>query len=136
VALAADVGPARAWDAGEDGRLLLEPLCSNAPDLLTSGGDLFLVHSEFAGVDCSLEALRAAGLSADVVARQSIPFGPVYWPGRRGWNASASWNEAAATNNLSPFSRTNRDDEPRPSSPESGALEGTVCVDRARGSPL
>ena len=42
VALPADVGPARAWDAGEDGRLLLDPLCASAPDLLTAGGVLLL----------------------------------------------------------------------------------------------
>jgi release factor glutamine methyltransferase len=77
VALPADVGPACAWDAGEDGRLLLDPLCASAPDLLASGGDLILVHSEFAGVDRSLKALRAGGLSAEVVAWQCIPFGPV-----------------------------------------------------------
>ena len=53
VALPADVGPARAWDAGEDGRLLLDPLCASAPDLLTAGGNLVLVHSEIAGTDRS-----------------------------------------------------------------------------------
>ena len=86
VALAADVGPARAWDAGEDGRLLLHPLCATAPDLVTSGGNVLLVHSEFAGVDRSLEVLRAGGLSTDVVAWQSIPFGPVLL-------ARATWME-------------------------------------------
>jgi release factor glutamine methyltransferase len=86
VALPSSVGPARAWDAGEDGRLLLDPLCESAPDLLTPGGHLLLVHSEFAGVDRSLEALRAGGLCADVVAWQSIPFGPVL-------SARATWLE-------------------------------------------
>ena len=86
VALPADVGPARAWDAGEDGRLLLDPLCVSAPDLLTAGGDLLLVHSEIAGTDRSLEVLRSGGLFADVVARQSIPFGPVL-------SARAAWLE-------------------------------------------
>lgn len=86
VALPADVGPARAWDAGEDGRLLLDPLCASAPDLLTSGGNLLLVHSELAGVDRSLEMLHAGGLAADIVAWQSIPFGPVL-------TARAAWLE-------------------------------------------
>jgi release factor glutamine methyltransferase len=86
VALPAHVGPARAWDAGEDGRLVLDPLCANAPHLLASGGSLLLVHSEFAGVDRSLEALLAGGLTADVVAWQSIPFGPVL-------GARAAWLE-------------------------------------------
>jgi release factor glutamine methyltransferase len=86
VSLPANVGPARAWDAGEDGRLLLDPLCASAFDLLTPGGSLLLVHSEFAGTDRSLTALRAAGLSADIIAWQSIPFGPVL-------SARARWLE-------------------------------------------
>lgn len=86
VALPVEVGPARAWDAGEDGRLLLDPLCASATDLLTSGGNLLLVHSEFAGIDRSLEGLRAGGLSADVFAWQLIPFGPVL-------SARATWLE-------------------------------------------
>ena len=86
VALPAEVGPARAWDAGEDGRLLLDPLCASAPDLLAAGGDLLLVHSEIAGTDRSLDVLRSGGLIADVVARQAIPFGPVL-------SARAAWLE-------------------------------------------
>nr|WP_235892830.1 HemK2/MTQ2 family protein methyltransferase [Mycolicibacterium hodleri] len=70
-------GPAQAWDAGHDGRLVIDPLCAAAPQLLTDGGTLFLVQSEFTGVDQSLAALTAAGLRASVVARQRIPFGPV-----------------------------------------------------------
>src|SRR5882757_9140767 len=42
-------GPARAWDAGHDGRLVLDPLCAAAPQLLADGGTLLLVQSEFAG---------------------------------------------------------------------------------------
>jgi release factor glutamine methyltransferase len=86
VALPADIGPARAWDAGEDGRLLLDPLCTSTPALLTPGGSLLLVHSEFAGVDRSLDALRAGRLSANVVAWQTIPFVPVL-------SARATWLE-------------------------------------------
>ncbi len=70
-------GPARAWDAGSDGRLVIEPLCAAAPELLADGGTLLFVQSEFTGVDQSLAALTSAGLRASVVARQRIPFGPV-----------------------------------------------------------
>jgi release factor glutamine methyltransferase len=70
-------GPARAWDAGPDGRLVIDPLCAAAPDLLNDGGTLLLVQSELTGVDATLTALSAAGLHAEVVARQRIPFGPV-----------------------------------------------------------
>lgn len=76
-AAAAVDGPAWAWDAGPDGRLIVDPLCAAAPDLLAIGGTLLFVQSELTGVDQSLDALSAAGLVATVVARQRIPFGPV-----------------------------------------------------------
>ena len=47
----AGVGPAWAWDAGDDGRLVLDPLCAAAPELLADGGTMLLVQSEFAGVE-------------------------------------------------------------------------------------
>lgn len=71
------VGPARAWDAGYDGRMILDPLCKAAPDLLAPGGSLLLVQSEFADPRATLAALSSAGLDAEVVAWQWIPFGPV-----------------------------------------------------------
>ncbi|OBB89350.1 HemK2/MTQ2 family protein methyltransferase [Mycolicibacterium peregrinum] len=70
-------GPARAWDAGEDGRMVLDPLCAAAPDLLADGGSLLLVQSEFANPRKTLADLSAAGLDADIVAWQWVPFGPV-----------------------------------------------------------
>jgi release factor glutamine methyltransferase len=71
------VGPARAWDAGHDGRLVLDPLCAATPDLLADGGTLLVVQSEFAGTRETLGALASVGLDAEVVAYQWIPFGPV-----------------------------------------------------------
>jgi len=70
-------GPARAWNAGRDGRAVLDPLCNSAAELLTDGGSLLMVHSALAGVERSLDLLRLSGLDANVVASQSIPFGPV-----------------------------------------------------------
>jgi release factor glutamine methyltransferase len=69
--------PGLAVNAGRDGRLVLDPLCATAPDLLEDGGTLLLAQSEFADVDQSLHALRAVGLEADVLIQQWIPFGPV-----------------------------------------------------------
>lgn len=66
-----------AWDAGLGGRLLLDPLCGNAHTLLRDGGSVLMVHSEFSAPDDSLAQLRATGLKASVVARQTIDFGPV-----------------------------------------------------------
>ncbi|OBJ54881.1 HemK2/MTQ2 family protein methyltransferase [Mycobacterium sp. 1423905.2] len=70
-------GPSWAWNAGPDGRMVLDPLCATASTLLAAGGSLFLVHSALAGTQQSLDALRASGLDAYVVASQWIPFGPV-----------------------------------------------------------
>lgn len=75
--LPATIGPARAWNAGYDGRLVLDPLCEAVPDLLADRGSLLLVQSEFTGPRRTLAALSSAGLDAEVVAWQWIPFGPV-----------------------------------------------------------
>jgi release factor glutamine methyltransferase len=77
-------GPSRAWDAGVDGRLVLDPLCESAAGLLDAGGSLLLVHSALSGVDKSLATLRSTGLQAEVIAAQRIPFGPVL-SARVGW---------------------------------------------------
>lgn len=70
-------GPPRAWNAGPDGRLVLDPLCRTAPRLMAAGVTLLLVHSETAGIERSLTSLAAGGLHAEVDARQRIPLGPV-----------------------------------------------------------
>ncbi len=54
--------PARAWDAGPDGRQLLDPLCARTFDLLAPDGVLLMVHSELCGVDTTLRQLRDNGL--------------------------------------------------------------------------
>lgn len=77
-------GPSRAWDAGVDGRLVLDPLCESAAGLLDAGGSLLLVQSALAGVDKSLDSLRSTGLHAEVIAARRIPFGPVL-SARVGW---------------------------------------------------
>ncbi|WP_236978715.1 MULTISPECIES: HemK2/MTQ2 family protein methyltransferase [Mycobacterium] len=82
----ASAGPSWAWNAGPDGRSILDPLCAAAPKLLRRGGSALLVHSALAGVQRTLDALRAAGMQADVVARRLIPFGPVL-------TARAAWLE-------------------------------------------
>jgi release factor glutamine methyltransferase len=77
-------GPARAWNAGVDGRLVLDPLCESAASMLTAGGSMLLVQSTLSGVDQSLDSLRSTGMDAEVVASQCIPFGPVL-SARAGW---------------------------------------------------
>lgn len=78
------VGPARAWDAGYDGRMILDPLCEAVPELLAHGGSLLLVQSEFANPRQTLAALSSAGMDAEIIAWQWIPFGPVL-TARAGW---------------------------------------------------
>ncbi|MFI6034942.1 HemK2/MTQ2 family protein methyltransferase [Streptomyces sp. NPDC051315] len=70
-------GPARAWDAGGDGRLVLDRICREAPELLRPGGVLLVVHSALSDPDRTLAHLRATGLKASVTRRRRIPFGPV-----------------------------------------------------------
>jgi release factor glutamine methyltransferase len=70
-------GPSRAWDAGADGRAVLDRLCAAAPSLLAPAGTLLIVHSALSGVDATLDLLRAGGLKSSVVARADEPFGPV-----------------------------------------------------------
>jgi release factor glutamine methyltransferase len=71
------VGRARAWDAGLDGRDMLDRVTAEAPLLLAPGGMILLVHSELSGVDQTLDQLRDGGLKASVVSRRQVPFGPV-----------------------------------------------------------
>jgi release factor glutamine methyltransferase len=92
-------GCALAWNAGEDGRAFLDPLCAAAPRLIAKGGTMLMVHSEFAGVEQTVESLRAVGMSADVVASQFIPFGSVL-------SARATWLEE--TGRLEPGCRQER----------------------------
>jgi release factor glutamine methyltransferase len=79
---ASDPSPARyritrCWDAGHDGRLLLDRLCSGLPEVLTDDGSALVVHSEVCGEQATIAAMSAAGLDARVVARAVLPFGPV-----------------------------------------------------------
>jgi release factor glutamine methyltransferase len=82
--IASAAGPSWAWNAGPDGRLVLDPLCAMASNLLCDGGSMLLVQSTIAGVGRSLDILQSHGLSADIVASQRIPFGPVL-SARAGW---------------------------------------------------
>lgn len=75
-------GRARAWDAGRDGRALLDRICDHARVHLRPGGSLLVVHSSVLGVEPTVAALRAAGLSVDVPVRERGPLGPLM-AGRR-----------------------------------------------------
>ncbi|MCM2513805.1 methyltransferase [Streptomyces griseoincarnatus] len=70
-------GPARAWDAGGDGRLVLDRICHETPGLLRPGGVLLLVQSALSDPGATVDCLRSAGLKSSVTQRQRIAFGPV-----------------------------------------------------------
>jgi release factor glutamine methyltransferase len=70
-------GLQRAWDAGGDGRALLDPLCEQVARHLRPGGSVLLVHSSVCGVRRTVEQLSREGLEADVVVRRRGPLGPL-----------------------------------------------------------
>lgn len=72
--------PARAWEGGPSGRRFLDRLCAEAPAHLAPGGVLLLVQSSVCGERDTLEALRAAGLFPQVVARSRGPLGALLAP--------------------------------------------------------
>lgn len=74
---ASAAGPSHAWNAGPDGRAVLDVVCAALPRLLAADGTALIVQSELADVDATVRALHDAGLRAKVVRERLIPFGPV-----------------------------------------------------------
>lgn len=92
-------GAARAWDAGSDGREIIDRICERAPGLLSERGILLLVHSGMCGTGATLRNLARAGLDAAVTRRAVVPWGPVL-RSRRDWlrsegiaGSSDAWEE-------------------------------------------
>lgn len=92
-------GPERAWDAGPDGRGVIDRICASAPALLRPDGVLLMVHSGMCGAQETVDRLGKEGLAAMVVARSMVPWGPVLrsrraWLEKRGLAAEAEqWEE-------------------------------------------
>jgi release factor glutamine methyltransferase len=70
-------GRGRAWDAGRDGRALLDRICEQAPGHLRPGGVLLVVHSSLLGYGRTAELLAAGGLETDLAAQERGPLGPL-----------------------------------------------------------
>jgi release factor glutamine methyltransferase len=70
-------GPQRAWDAGTDGRVLLDRICAEAPRHLRPGGFLLLVHSSVCGLEPTVRRLEDGGLAVDVLERRRGALGPL-----------------------------------------------------------
>jgi len=72
-----DSGPERAWEAGSDGRVLIDRIAAGAAAHLKPGGVVLMVQSSLCGVDRTLQALAAGGLEAEVAERRRGPLGPL-----------------------------------------------------------
>ncbi|HEX2015774.1 MAG TPA: HemK2/MTQ2 family protein methyltransferase [Solirubrobacteraceae bacterium] len=70
-------GLGRAWEAGGDGRALLERICSDAPGHLRPGASLLLVHSSVCNTQRTVQALERRGLRVAVLERRRGPLGPL-----------------------------------------------------------
>lgn len=70
-------GIERAWNAGKNGRALLDRICDRAPELLAPGGVLLLVQSALVGVEKTQSMLEEKGLAVAVAGRAEIGFGRV-----------------------------------------------------------
>jgi release factor glutamine methyltransferase len=70
-------GARRAWDAGRDGRALIDPICDAAAAHLKPGGAILIIHSSLCGTGATVARLNAAGLSSEVVASERGPLGPL-----------------------------------------------------------
>ncbi|MFI0720813.1 HemK2/MTQ2 family protein methyltransferase [Streptomyces sp. NPDC021224] len=68
---------ARAWDAGPDGRQLVDSLCTASAGLLRHRGVLLMVHSALCGPQRTVDHLTGLGLSAEIRTRARVPLGPV-----------------------------------------------------------
>ena len=91
-------GAARAWDAGTDGRMVVDRVCDAAPAVLRPMGTLLMVHSHLCGIDDTLTRLHGAGLRAEVTDRARLPFGRVLrsrltWLRERGLTADNATEE-------------------------------------------
>lgn len=70
-------GLERAWNGGTGGRVLLDRIIASASDFLAPGGSLLLLQSAMCDIGKTGAMLKERGMTAEVVAGRSIPFGPV-----------------------------------------------------------
>ena len=70
-------GLERAWQAGLDGRVLIDRICASVAGHLAPGGAVLIVQSTINGEDETCSLLEEAGLEADVAYREEGEFGPL-----------------------------------------------------------
>jgi release factor glutamine methyltransferase len=72
-----DRGLERAWQAGLDGRVLIDRICAEVAGHLKPGGAVLIVQSTINGEDATRDLLAEQGLEADVPFRERGEFGPL-----------------------------------------------------------
>ena len=72
-----DRGIERAWQAGLNGRMLIDRICASVSDYLAPGGAVLIVQSTINGEEETCSLLEDAGLEADVPYREEGNFGPL-----------------------------------------------------------
>jgi release factor glutamine methyltransferase len=66
-----------AWNAGKDGRAIIDRIIEQLPAHLTPGGCALLVQSSVTGTRETLDRLSEAGLEPTIVQRRRGPLGPI-----------------------------------------------------------
>jgi release factor glutamine methyltransferase len=67
----------QAWNAGSDGRAIIDRLIDELPRHLAPGGCALIVQSSVTGTRATLDRLRDAGLEPSIVERRRGPLGPI-----------------------------------------------------------
>ena len=70
-------GAPRAWDAGPNGRLFLDPICAHAHEHLAPDGVLLLVHSSLCDEQQTIDDLSSRGYEVEITERRRGPLGKV-----------------------------------------------------------
>jgi len=67
----------RCWDAGRDGRAVLDRFCQQVPSVLAPGKTVLVMHSNLTDEAETMDRLAARGLQPCIEASVTTPFGPV-----------------------------------------------------------
>jgi release factor glutamine methyltransferase len=67
----------RAWNAGDDGRTVIDRIIDQLPEHLAPGGSVLLIQSSVTGTRETLDRLAGAGLEPAIVERRRGPLGPL-----------------------------------------------------------
>lgn len=72
-----DKGARRNWDAGRDGRAVIDRICAESVDYLSSDGQILMVQSSLSSVEKTLYMFEERGMRVEILSRSCTEFGPV-----------------------------------------------------------